>query len=141
MMNTSNCRLSLPPKYAPYIKQEKCSHCARLSIFKNIIDLECECCAKTVERTKYDIPILECNCDDCPPFPDEKYTNFLELDYLRTIVEDEIINRSIDNDKCQDIIVFTPNYSGSKELIYTDLETYNVVRKWSSNRKWKHYRS
>ena len=62
---TTTCTLSLPLKYAPYMNEEDiCRHCNRISIIKDIIDVECECCARTAYDDE-DCPLLECNCVDC----------------------------------------------------------------------------
>ena len=64
---TTNCTLSLPPKYASYMKEEDiCRHCYRESLFKDIIDVECECCARPADDDDDClVPMLECNCVDC----------------------------------------------------------------------------
>jgi hypothetical protein len=65
-MIKETCRMIFPPKYAPFMEAERvCRHCSRYSLFKGIIDHECDCCARTAEEIEDELPILVCGCDEC----------------------------------------------------------------------------
>ena len=128
---TTNCTLSLPPKYGPYMKEEDiCRHCNRESIIKGIIDVKCECCARPADDDD-DCPMLECNCVDCHINNNTQDTHveeddvcpFSELDCecvdcrINNNTQDTRVEE--DNDKeVLDILLLYPNYSGSKGWTY-----------------------
>lgn len=60
------CRSVFPPKYVPFMEPERvCRHCVRCSLFKDVIDVECDHCSRTCEELEDELPILECGCDEC----------------------------------------------------------------------------
>lgn len=60
------CRSVFPPKYVPFMEPERvCRHCVRYSLFKDVIDVECDRCSRTCEELADELPILECGCDEC----------------------------------------------------------------------------
>ena len=145
---TTTCTLSLPLKYAPYMKEEDiCRHCNRISIIKGVIDVECECCARTDDDDE-DCPLLECNCVDCRinnntqetdvrRIAAERWCPFSELDCecvccrinnntLETDVEED------DDKEVLDILYLYPDYSGSKGWTYISKKD----QLWLSSEKW-----
>ena len=107
-MTTTKSILSLPPKHAPYMRQEDiCPHCYRESIFKYTIDLKCGCCVRHADDDDdYPMPMLECLCVDCR----------INNNTQDTRVEE-------DNDKeVRDILLLYPDYSASKEWSYISKE-------------------
>lgn len=105
------CRSVIPPKYVPFMESESvCRHCSRYSLFKDVIDIECDLCARTAEELEDDIPILECFCDEC-----------CEV-YQQSEAEAEPI-------------VYTHRYEGN-DFQYDSYETYQEEhsKKWESGK-------
>jgi hypothetical protein len=143
---TTNCTLSLPPKYAPYMKEEDiCRHCYRASLFKGIIDVKCVCCARPADdEDDCLMPMLECCCVDCRINNTTQDTRVEEDDVcpfreLGCECVDCRINNNTqdtrveeDDDKeVRDILLLYPNYSGSKEWSYISKKD----QLWLSSRK------
>jgi hypothetical protein len=105
------CRSVIPPKYVPFMEAERvCRHCVRYSLFKDVIDIECDHCARTREDIEDDLPILECGCDECREA------------YQQSEAEAELI-------------VYTHRYEGN-DFQYDSYETYQEehCKKWESGK-------
>jgi hypothetical protein len=140
-------RTRLPPKYAPYMKEEDiCRHCYRASLFKDIIDVKCVCCARPADDDDDCLmPMLECDCVDCyinnntqdTRVAAERWCPFSELDCecvgcrinnntLETDVEED------DDKEVLDMLLLYPDYSGSKGWTYISKKE----QLWLSSEKW-----
>ena len=146
-MTTTSCRLSLPLKYAPYMKEKDiCQHCYWHSIIKSIIDVECDCCARTADDDDdYPMPMLECCCVDCHINNNTQDTHveeddvcpFRELDCecvdcrVNNNTQDTRVEED-DDKEVLDILYLYPDYSGSKGWTYISKKQ----QLWLSSEKW-----